>query len=160
MTCVVAVSWASGVVLGSDGRVTDESGAILTDRDNKTTAGKGWITGVCGSPGAAWVELKRSSKRTWRQTYAALRRIPPIAAYELLVATKKGILAIDHSGEELCLGAYAAIGSGADTAFGFLTACPEATTRAEAEDQVREAIRIACMRVVTCGGTVSVRVLG
>lgn len=151
-----------GAVVGCDGRVTTDDGAILSDCDDKLLAHGSLVSIFAGTYGGLLVDLRVSPPRSWAELRKATididAELSHARSYELLAYDRRtdALWYTDHQGDASRRGLYAAIGCGGAVALGALDALPQARSLELAERAVRRALKIACWRQSACGGRLRV----
>jgi len=146
-----------GAVIACDSRITDSTGTIITDSDDKSLISGGVVSVFAGSFGGLLVDLRAASPRS----LAELRKLTTDKSagehdrdYEFLAYdTRDGSLwHLDHQGDALRRGAYAAIGCGSPVALGALGMVSAPKTLEAAERLARKVIKLCAKQHSACGG--------
>jgi hypothetical protein len=152
-----------GAVVGCDSRITDsDTGAILSDIEEKWNVFGTCVCVYAGSVGGLWSRTIESNPRTWGDVRKGL--IAPLAedlSFEYLAydRTRDTLWYADHTGAAFRKGSNGVIGSGGPYAQGVLDASTPPKTLEMAERLVKRAINCAIKRQSSCGGRVKLLIL-
>jgi len=149
MTVCLAYRVGEKVVLACDGRVTDESGAIVTDSAKKWLQCGRDVVLMAGKVGDFWAKAQHRPP----SSYQAFRKRLSSAELDefdwLSYQPDNGCL---QQTDTIVSEPYCGIGSGASVALGALDAMQAAETIEEAQECLKTAILIAVRRNSSCGG--------